>query len=420
MSRDLEALLEAVATALDHDAPPISIEEIASTTTVATSPTKVVALRADALQARDHSPNAWMIAAAVLVVLAGVGALAIRSTDQSGQRAALPLDSTAAATTTPADSTTTVLSATTLTATTTALVETIGKGSSSDDVTAVQRRLSELGFGVGPIDGVFGSTTQQAVWAFEKLVNRVPRSQVTGRVSNAMWQQMQAPVVIAPRRPTGTGSTHMEIYVPEQVAIVFVDDKPALIAHISTGEQNPDGTPKNWCETLTYDTGANGELLDAPVTKQECADAKTPGGVFTFTRRYDGKRVGPLGGMMNPVYFNYGIAVHGADNVPLEPASHGCVRINQTLAKVFPSLVSNGDRVYVWGQDGKEPEQYTTRESLPSFNYADPSATTTVAPTTVAATSPLSIPVPPTLVPPTATVEPTTTSSTPATTTSAG
>ena len=51
--------------------------------------------------------------------------------------------------------------------------------------------------------------------------------------------------------------------------------------------------------------------------------------------------------MMNPVYFNYGIAVHGADNVPLEPASHGCVRLNQTIAKFFPDLVKNGYRVYV-------------------------------------------------------------------------
>jgi len=206
-----------------------------------------------------------------------------------------------------------------------------------------------------------------------------------------MWQVMQDHITIPPRRPTGAGSTHVEIYVPEEVLIVFKSDVPELIAHISTGEQNPDGTPKKWCDTLTYDTGPNGEPLEEPVTKEECADAKTPGGVFRFTRRYEGKRTGPLGGMMNPVYFNYGIAIHGADNVPLEPASHGCVRLNQTIAKFFPSMVAKGDLVYVWGQDGKEPEHYSRRDSLPSFNYANPDATTTtesttttVAPTTVA------------------------------------
>ena len=78
--------------------------------------------------------------------------------------------------------------------------------------------------------------------------------------------------------------------MPEQVLIVFKNNVPELISHISTGEQNPDGTPKKWCEILTLDTDANGEPLAEPVTKDECADAKTPGGVFRFTRRYEGKR----------------------------------------------------------------------------------------------------------------------------------
>jgi hypothetical protein len=220
------------------------------------------------------------------------------------------------------------------------------------------------------------------------LVLKTPRANATGRVTDAMWQVMQDRITIPPRRSTGPGTTHMEIYVPEQVAIVFKDDVPELITHISTGIENSDGTPQKWCETVTYDTGVNGDPLPAPVTKQECADAKTPGGVFRFTRRYTGKRTSPLGGMMNPVYFNYGIAVHGADNVPLEPASHGCVRLNQTIAKVFPSMVKTGDLVYVWGEDGKQPERYTRRESLPSFNYADPDATTTTESTTTTTVAP--------------------------------
>ena len=39
---------------------------------------------------------------------------------------------------------------------------------------------------------------------------------------------------------------------------------------------------------------------------------------------------------------------------------------------MFPDLVERGDRVYVWGHDGKEPEQYSERESLPSFNRTRP------------------------------------------------
>jgi len=88
--------------------------------------------------------------------------------------------------------------------------------------------------------------------------------------------------------------------------------------------------------------------------------------------------------MDNPVYFNYGIAMHGAENVPKEPASHGCVRMNKKISETFPQLVKVGDKVYVWGQDGKQPEDYTRNESLPSFNReeVDPNATTTTSSTT--------------------------------------
>jgi hypothetical protein len=112
--------------------------------------------------------------------------------------------------------------------------------------------------------------------------------------------------------------------------------------------------------------------------------------------------------MYNPVYFNYGIAVHGAKNVPKEPASHGCVRINMDIAEYFPDLVKVGDAVYVWGHDGKEPEGYTKKESLPSFNQPDPSATTTTSTTTTSTT---------TTVKSTTTVPASTTTKPPATTT---
>ncbi len=61
--------------------------------------------------------------------------------------------------------------------------------------------------------------------------------------------------------------------------------------------------------------------------------------------------------MWNPNYFNYGIAIHGALNVPLYPASHGCIRIPLNISEDLQDLVSVGDQVYVW--DGvKEPESY--------------------------------------------------------------
>jgi hypothetical protein len=264
------------------------------------------------------------------------------------------------------------------------LSQPVSKGNFGDDVKLVQQRLTDLAFAPGPIDGAFGSGTQQAVWAFEKLVIRKPRAEATGRVTNEMWQVMQDKIEILPRRQE-PGRTHIEIYLPEQVAVVFENDKPILITHISSGKLNPDGTPEVWCQLLKYDTDSKGNKVDPPREADECGNSYTPGGVFKFYRRYEGKRVGALGGMTNPVYFNYGIAVHGADNVPLEPASHGCIRINQTIAAYFPSLVKNGDRVYVWGHDGKEPEQYSRRETTPIFNYPNPNSTTTTSSTTTLA-----------------------------------
>jgi lipoprotein-anchoring transpeptidase ErfK/SrfK len=48
------------------------------------------------------------------------------------------------------------------------------------------------------------------------------------------------------------------------------------------------------------------------------------------------------------VYFNGGIAVHGAASVPDHPASHGCVRIPMSIAEYFPTLVNTGDPIEVF------------------------------------------------------------------------
>ena len=193
-------------------------------------------------------------------------------------------------------------------------------------------------------------------------------------------------VAITPRRSTNGQADHTEVYLEEQVMVIFQRDVPVLVSHISTGELDAQGNPAEYCEEATYDTDEQGRELEEPVTKAVCALAKTPGGVFTYKRMVEGKRVSPLGGMWNPVYFNYGIAVHGAENVPLEPASHGCVRIPMHISEYFQDLLSIGDRILVWNGE-QEPENVSERDSLPSFDYADPSATTTTTTTVPPATT---------------------------------
>ena len=87
------------------------------------------------------------------------------------------------------------------------------KGATGDDVKMVQQRLYDIGFDPGGVDGVYGTSTIQAVWAFEKLVLGTPPDKVTGQVTPAMWQRMEQPLGVQPLRPNGT-QTHVEVYLP--------------------------------------------------------------------------------------------------------------------------------------------------------------------------------------------------------------
>jgi hypothetical protein len=159
--------------------------------------------------------------------------------------------------------------------------------------------------------------------------------------------------------------------LPEQVLIVFKQDKPVLITHISSGDNKP------WCEEVTIDPGEDGNLNGTePIKKGICGESLTPAGLYYFYNRRSGTRESKLGTMWNPVYFNGGVAVHGAAQVPIRPASHGCIRIPMFISEYFPSLVAYGDRIYIF--DGvKEPEEYGS--PLPPADKPDPNYTTTTS-----------------------------------------
>ncbi|MEJ7724934.1 MAG: L,D-transpeptidase family protein, partial [Ilumatobacteraceae bacterium] len=288
------------------------------------------------------------------------------------------------------------------------LSETLSYGMNGDEVMRVQKRLKQLEFDPGPVDGVFGELTRVAVWGFEKLIMGVDRSEATGLVTPRMWNRMQDDIEVEPRRPNST-PTHTEVYLPEQILILFENDRPTLITHMSSG----DGM--EWCEEVTISAGEYGnEDGTEPLVRGECGQSLTPGGVYSYDRQIEGLRQSALGGMWNPVYFNYGIAIHGAINVPLEPASHGCIRIPRPTSERFQSLLSMGDQVYVF--DGvKQPEEYG--EQLPVFNRIDPewAATSTTSTTSTTTTAPPST----TTTAPAATPPPTTTTMAPATTAAA-
>lgn len=284
------------------------------------------------------------------------------------------------------------------TTTAAALTRVLKAGAKGEDVRLLQQRLKDLSFDPNLVDGDFGYNTTQSVWAFEKLVLKTPRKKVTGSITPESWQLMQRDDLIQPRRPNAPTTTHVEVYLPEQVLVVFKAGKPILVTHVSTG------TGEEWCEEVTIDPGEQGNTGTEPIKEGVCGTAVTPGGFFYFYNRRSGTRQSKLGTMWNPVYFNGGIAIHGAAQVPNEPMSHGCVRIPMHVSEYFQTLVAYGDRVYVF--DGvKEPEAYGA--PVPPADRSDPNytTTTTTTSTTVEKTTTTSAPAPTTTVK----VKPTTT-----------
>ena len=315
---------------------------------------------------RNEPWRKWLPAAVAAMMLVGiVGVTVLRSDDEkAGSGAEVKIEETA------------------VPRSTVPLTRTLKVGSKGPDVRRLQLRLQELAFVPGPIDGEFGVLTEKALWAYQKLVLGTGRTEVISEMTPAMWDQMQMDITISPRRKI-PNANHTEIYLPEQVMVVFWKDKPELITHISTG------SGELWCEPVIIDPGEPGNDTLLPMEKGICGTSVTPPGVYFFYNRRLSMRNAALGTMFNPVYFNHGIAVHGAVLTPLEPASHGCVRIPMYTAEIFPAKVYYNDVVYVF--DGiKEPEEYGQID--PPLNFDDPNYTTTTVTTTTTTTTTTTLP----------------------------
>ncbi len=196
----------------------------------------------------------------------------------------------------------------------------LGKGDSGDQVRAVEARLAELRFEVGPVDGVFDDETVFGVQAFQKLAG-LPRD---GRVTQPVADKLASTGPAAPL-VAGGGATRVEIDLPRQLLLLYESDALSKI--------------------LPTSTATNQEFCD----EGRCRTAVTPPGAFRVDYFKPGWDESDLGRLYNPVYFNPkdGIAIHGYPEVPTEPASHGCVRIPMSASQWFPSHVAKGMQVVI-------------------------------------------------------------------------
>ena len=151
---------------------------------------------------------------------------------------------------------------------------------------ARQKALKGLKFDPGEPDGAFGLKTTMAVWAYQAL-RGLPSDGVVRPLLEADILTAAPPAMLRP----DLGPTHSEVDLDKQVLLVFRDGVLQLVTHVSTG------SGRAYCED------------------GNCGDALTPPGEFAYQRRIAGWRVAPLGRLYNPVYFNGGIAVHGAGEV---------------------------------------------------------------------------------------------------------
>lgn len=182
-------------------------------------------------------------------------------------------------------------------------------GDSGSDVLAWQRRLADNGFWLGAADGTFGPLTQQATWALEKTVGLRRDGQV-GAVEREALDGARDRL-----RARTTSGRAIEIDLERQLLLVVESGRVRAVLNTSTGSG------------ATY--------VDGGRTKR----AVTPRGTFTVHRQINGLRRSPLGVLWRPKYFNGGIAVHGAPEIPPWPASHGCVRL------------SNAAMNWIWSDD---------------------------------------------------------------------
>jgi len=193
-------------------------------------------------------------------------------------------------------------------------------GMSGAAVKALQRRLAALKYYPGSIDGRFGAYTLEAVWAFEEVQGLPTYDYVTKAMQWALAHPRAPQVLVA-----DGGANRIEINLSREVLVLYHNNRVELISHVSTG-------------------GGYYFCSDGG-----CAYAVTPTGDFSTIVFLPGWVTVPLGEMYNPVFFiGTAFAIHGDTDVPLEPVSHGCVRIPMDIAAFFHTLVHiPGEPVYI-------------------------------------------------------------------------
>ena len=167
----------------------------------------------------------------------------------------------------------------------------LSPGASGPAVASLQQHLLALGYWIDGVTGGYALTTQQAVYAFQK-VEGLPRSGIVDIQTSERLKTARRP------KPLSTTGYLAEVDKGHQVIKIALNGS-TLVINTSTGSGIPyvlDGT------TFT---------------------AQTPEGHFTVTAQINGLDISPLGTLWRPKFFTgTGIAFHGSPSIP--PLSWCC------------------------------------------------------------------------------------------------
>ena len=180
-----------------------------------------------------------------------------------------------------------------------------------------ERRLSGLGYWTGAVDGIFDTASRSALISFQKWEGRP----ITGRLTLDELEAIRRSVSPTAREP---GYEHVEVDVDRQVLLVINSEGRVRVLPVSTG---------------------SGKLF---IELGEQSIAYTPRGRFVVYDKIDGWDRGPLGSLYYSNYISGGVAIHGFPTVPLQPASHGCIRIPMFAAREMSRLMPLGTIVLVY------------------------------------------------------------------------
>jgi hypothetical protein len=185
------------------------------------------------------------------------------------------------------------------------------------DAREAERRLTELGYWTGPIDGILDPATRSALIAFQKWEGRP----VTGKLT---LDDLEAIRTATPPKARDVGYPHVEVDIDRQVLLIVNDDDSVRVLHTSTGSGKP--------------------FMD----QGQMSVAYTPRGRFVVYDKTFGWEDGVLGSVYYANYISGGVAIHGYLSVPAQPASHGCIRIPMFAAREVSKLLPVGTIVLVY------------------------------------------------------------------------